>query len=103
MLGFREEQFEPGLQVTKFGNTYSSCSPIGLAAILDIAKPDDRILLASYGSGAGSDAYSFIATKQLKESQSRQRFTVAYQSENEFLQFVDYGTYRRLKAGLSSI
>jgi hydroxymethylglutaryl-CoA synthase len=103
MLGFREEQFEPGLQVTKFGNTYSSCSPIGLAAVLDIAKPDDRILLASYGSGAGSDAYSFIATKQLKESQSRQRFTVAYQSENEFLQFVDYGTYRRLKAGLSSI
>ncbi|UCD97319.1 MAG: hydroxymethylglutaryl-CoA synthase [Candidatus Bathyarchaeota archaeon] len=103
MLGFREEQYKPGLQVTKFGNTYSGCSPIGLAAVLDIAKPDDRILLASYGSGAGSDAYSFIATKQLKESQSRQKFTVAYQSENEFLQFVDYGTYRRLKEGLSSI
>jgi hydroxymethylglutaryl-CoA synthase len=103
MLGFREEQFEPGLQVMKFGNTYSGCSPIGLAAVLDIAKPDDRILLTSYGSGAGSDAYSFIATKQLRESQSRQKFTVAYQSKNEFLQFVDYGTYRRLKEGLSLI
>ena len=102
-LGFREEQFEPGLLVKKFGNTYSGCSPIGLAAVLDLAEPDDRILLASYGSGAGADAYSFIATKQLKESQNRQRFTVAHQAENEFLQYVDYGTYRRLKEGLSSI
>lgn len=99
-LGFKEEQFMPGLQVTKFGNTYSGCSPIGLAAVLDVAKPNDRILLASYGSGAGSDAYSFITTSQLTDKRPRQTFTTRYQAENEFLDYVDYSTYRRLKQGM---
>jgi len=99
-LGFTEEQFLPGLQVAKFGNTYSGCSPIGLAAVLDIAKPNERILLASYGSGAGSDAYSFIATSQLIDKRSRQKFTINYQAENEFIDYVDYDTYRRLKQGM---
>lgn len=101
-LGFKEEQFMPGLQVTKFGNTYSGCSPIGFAAVLDIAKPGDRILLASYGSGAGSDAYSFITTSQLTDKRPRQKFTVNYQAENEFIKYVDYGMYRRLKQGMHS-
>jgi len=99
-LGFKEEQFLPSLQVAKFGNTYSGCSPIGLAAVLDIAKPNDRILLASYGSGAGSDAYSFIATSQLIDKRPRQKFTINYQVENRFIDYVDYGTYRRIKQGM---
>jgi hydroxymethylglutaryl-CoA synthase len=99
-LGFKEEQFLPGLQVAKFGNTYSGCSPIGLAAVLDIAKPDERILLASYGSGAGSDAYSFITTKSLLDKRPRQKFTAKYQAENEFLDYIDYDTYRRFKQGM---
>jgi len=99
-LGFKEEQYMPGLQVATFGNTYSGCSPIGLAAVLDEAKPNDRILLASYGSGAGSDAYSLITTSQIVDKRPRQRFTVAYQAENEFLHYIDYATYRRLKQGM---
>ena len=83
-----------------FGNTYSGCSPIGLAAVLDIAQPDDRILLASYGSGAGSDAYSLITTSQLVDKRPRQKFTIKYQAESEFLNYIDYATYRRLKQGL---
>jgi len=99
-LGFKEEQYLPGLQVTKFGNTYSGCSPIGLAAVLDIAKPDDRILLASYGSGAGSDAYSFVTTSQLIDKRPRQQFTINYQTENDYIDYIDYATYRRLKQGM---
>jgi hydroxymethylglutaryl-CoA synthase len=99
-LGFKDEQFLPGLKVAKFGNTYSGASPIGLAAILEIAKPDERILLASYGSGAGSDAYSFTTTSQINEIKERQKFTVQHQSENPFLTYVDYHTYRKLKIGI---
>ena len=99
-LGFREEQFLPGLQVAKFGNTYSGCSPIGLAAVLDIAKPGERIVVGSYGSGAGSDAYSFITTNQIIDKRLRQKFTVSYQAENEFIEYVDYASYRRLKRGM---
>jgi len=99
-LGFREEQYVPSLQVAKFGNTYSGSSPVGLAAVLDIAKPDDRILIVSYGSGAGSDAYSLITTSQILDKRQRQRLTVEYQAENPFLEYVDYPIYRRLKLGM---
>ncbi|MEA2090198.1 MAG: hydroxymethylglutaryl-CoA synthase [Thermoproteota archaeon] len=99
-LGFKEEQYLPGLQVARFGNTYSGSSPLGLAAVLDIAKPNERILMVSYGSGAGSDAYSFITTPQILQKRKRQKFTVRYQVENEHLEYVDYGTYRKLKRGL---
>ena len=101
-LGFKEEQFKPGLQVLRFGNTYSGCSPISLASVLDIAKPDERILLASYGSGAGSDAYSFVTTSQILDKRPRQSFTINYQAESKFLDYVDYSTYRRLKRGIQS-
>jgi hydroxymethylglutaryl-CoA synthase len=99
-LGFKEEQYLPSLQVAKFGNTYSGSSPLGLAAVLDIAKPEERILIASYGSGAGSDAYSLITTNQILDKRQRQKLTVKYQAENSFLEYVDYTTYRRLKLGL---
>jgi hydroxymethylglutaryl-CoA synthase len=99
-LGFKEEQYEPGLKVAKFGNVYSGSSPIGLAAVLDIAKPGERVVLVSYGSGAGSDAYSFVTTSQIVEKRQRQKFTVRHQAENENLEYVDYNTYRRLKRGL---
>lgn len=99
-LGFNENQYAPSIKVGKFGNAYSGSSPIGLAAVLDIAKPDQRIVLVSYGSGAGSDAYSFITTSQLLEKRKHQKFTVSYQIENENLQYIDYNTYRRFKQGL---
>jgi hydroxymethylglutaryl-CoA synthase len=99
-LGFNEEQYSRSLQVTRFGNTYSGCSPVGLAGILDEAKPDQRILVASYGSGAGSDAYSLITTKQILEKRDRQILTVKYLAQNPFLEYVEYTTYRRLKSGM---
>lgn len=99
-LGFKEDQYLQMLQVAKFGNTYSGASPVGLAAVLDIAKPNDRILVASYGSGAGSDAYSLVTTSQIADKKENQRMTVKYQAENPFLEYVDYTTYRRLKLGM---
>lgn len=99
-LGFKPEQYLPGLQVSKFGNTYSGSSPIGLAAILDQAEPHKRIMIVSYGSGAGSDAYIFVTTSQIKDKRERQKFTVKYQAENKFIKYVDYPTYRRFKEGL---
>ena len=99
-LGFKEEHYLPSLQVAKFGNTYSGSSPVGLAATLDIAKPDERILIVSYGSGAGSDAYSFITTNQISDKRQHQKLTVKYQAENPFIEYVDYTTYRRLKLGM---
>lgn len=99
-LGFKDEQFMPSIQMTKFGNTYSGASLVGLAAILDIAKPNESILMVSYGSGAGSDAYLLRTTSQLLDKRNRQKITVKSQAENPFIQCVDYVTYRRLKQGM---
>jgi hydroxymethylglutaryl-CoA synthase len=99
-LGFREEQYLPSLQVAKIGNTYSGSSPVGLAAILDIAKPNERILVVSYGSGAGSDAYSLLTTDEILDKRKRQKMTVKYLTENPFIEYIDYTTYRRLKIGM---
>jgi hydroxymethylglutaryl-CoA synthase len=99
-LGFKPDQYEVSLQVNKFGNTYSGCSPLGLAAVLDVAKPDERILITSYGSGAGSDSYLLRTTDQLVSKRPRQKVNVKYQAENPFIEYVDYSTYRRLKVGM---
>ncbi|MDH5449617.1 MAG: hydroxymethylglutaryl-CoA synthase [Candidatus Bathyarchaeota archaeon] len=99
-LGFKEDQYSAGLRVAKFGNTYSGASPIGLAAVLDEAKPSQRILIVSYGSGAGADAYCLTTTNQIKGKRFRQKFTVQHQCESEYLEYVNYNTYRRFKLGL---
>jgi len=99
-LGFKPDQYEISLQVNKFGNTYSGCSPVGLAAVLDVAKPNERILITSYGSGAGSDSYLLRTTDQILVKRRRQKVNVKYQAENPFIEYVDYSTYRRLKTGM---
>lgn len=99
-LGFKDEQYLPAIVINKFGNTYSGCSLLGLAAILDLAKPNERILMTSYGSGAGSDAYLLRVTNQILDKRKHQKITVKFQAENPFIEYVDYTTYRRLKLGM---
>lgn len=56
-LGFSKQQIETGLLVEKIGNCYSASSLLGLSSVLDTAKSGQKILLVSYGSGSGSDAF----------------------------------------------
>ncbi len=67
MLGFTSEQIKPGLVVSRLGNTYSGSCMMGLAATLDIAKPEDRIFVTAFGSGAGSDAFSITVTDGIEK------------------------------------
>ncbi len=56
-FAFSEEQMRHGFIVPHIGNTYSACSLLGLAHVLQEAKAKQNILLVSYGSGAGCDAF----------------------------------------------
>ena len=90
-LGFTPQQIEVGRLAPKLGNTYSGASPLGLTAILDVAKPGDRILMVSYGSGAGSDAFVFTVTPRIDEVRDRASKTREMLDHNK--KFLDYGTY----------
>ena len=68
-LGFTKEQLAPSLVVDTIGNSYSATTLLGLAAVLDIAKPNQKIFMVSYGSGAGSDAFVWETTPLLSSMQ----------------------------------
>jgi len=94
-LGFSKEQIEQGLLVPKLGNTYSGSSPMGLSAVLDIAKDGDMILMVSYGSGAGSDGFVFKATKRLEEVQNLEVHTRFLLDHNK--RYLTYGEYAKFR------
>jgi len=96
-LGFTKEQFEPSLIVKRIGNCYSGSSPLGLSAVLDIAKPGDRIIMTSYGSGAGSDSFVFTVTDRILEVRDKAKKTEDYISRKKN---IDYGTYAKLRGKL---
>lgn len=93
-LGFTEEQIKPGLLSQTIGNTYSAIVMLGLCNTLDIAKPGDTIFITSYGSGAGSDAYSLVVTEALMERKKRAPFTASYLARQEFVDYARYLKWR---------
>jgi len=97
MLGFTKEQVEPSLVCRDIGNTYSASSLIGLAQLLNKSESGDRIFITSYGSGAGSDAFSFVVTDEIEKVQDYQ-FNVDYYVERK--EIIDYGLYARYKGVL---
>jgi len=88
-LGFSEEQLKPSLTVDKIGNPYSASALLGLAAVLDISKPNDKIFFVSYGSGAGSDGFIFEIKPPIL--QKRNKKPVAAMLDQK--KYVSYGTY----------
>ena len=98
MLGFTPEQVKTGLLVPMIGNTYSGAAIIGLTAILDEAKPGDRILMVSYGSGAGSDAMVIRVTDKIEE---RRNLALSTQDYIDRRTEIDYAEYVRLRGKLT--
>jgi hydroxymethylglutaryl-CoA synthase len=97
-LGFKPEQIEAGLLVPRIGNTYAGSAMIGLTAILDVAQPGDRIFLVSYGSGAGSDAFSLTVTEAVKSARDLAPTTESYITRRVE---IDYATYARYRGKLT--
>jgi len=97
ILGFSKEQIAPGLLVPVIGNTYAGAAIIGLSAILDIAEPGDRILMVSFGSGAGSDAFAMTVTEAIEERRNRAPCTQDYIARRTE---IDYATYARMRGKL---
>ena len=93
-LGFHDEQLQPGMVVDRIGNTYAGSSLLGLAAVLDVADKGDKIFFCSYGSGAGSDAFSLVVNGRLDGVRATAPGVMEYLERAYPLE--DYGQYLRL-------
>jgi hydroxymethylglutaryl-CoA synthase len=92
-FGFTEQQYTVGLLSPYIGNCYAASCLLGLTSVLDTAKPNQTILVTSFGSGAGSDCFVFrtgpdfqVATGH-KTTQSYIQNTIP----------VNYGQYLRMR------
>lgn len=93
-LGLKPEQIQAGLLANDIGNVYSGSCMIGLTAILDIAAPDERILMVSYGSGAGSDAFDLRVTDRIRERPRSLPTTRDYLKRRTEIDYATYARYR---------
>ncbi len=94
LLGFAPEQIRAGLLANEIGNVYSGSCMIGLTAILDAAQPGDRILMVSYGSGAGSDAFDLRVTERITLKLRELYSTADYIARRTPIDYATYVRYR---------
>lgn len=98
-LGFTLQQWRAGLLVPEIGNTYAGSALIGLSAVLDVADPGQRVLMVSYGSGAGSDSFDLRITDRIVEARKRAPRTQDYIDRRVV---IDYAQYVRLRKKLAT-
>jgi hydroxymethylglutaryl-CoA synthase len=94
-LGFTKKQMEVGWIAPWMGNTYSGSSPTGLSAVLDVAKPGDKIFMVSFGSGAGSDGFIFKVTDKILDVQDKAKKLRDMLDKGKI--YLDYGEYAKFR------
>jgi hydroxymethylglutaryl-CoA synthase len=97
-LGFTVEQIKPGLLSDEIGNTYAGAAVTGFSATLDIAKPGDRLLLVSFGSGAGADAFVWEVTDAIT---ARRQLAPMVRDYIQRRVEIDYAIYTRYRQKLT--
>ncbi len=93
-LGFTPEQIKPGLLSDSIGNTYAAAAITGLSATLDVAQPGDRILMVSFGSGAGADAFVWETTSAIEERRNKAPLVADYIQRRVEIDYALYVRYR---------
>ena len=103
-LGFAPNQVRPGLVAARIGNTYSASCLLALSAVFECASPGDRVLLASFGSGAGSDGLVLRITDAMPAYRERCAEAGLESIEVELGQdhadWLSYGQYARAQGKL---
>ena len=99
-LGFDREALEPGMLAHRIGYAGSASPLLGLCAILDQAAPGDRILVASYGYGAGCDVFSVKVRPEIEAARKQLKSYPTLQALLDDKIMVDYKTYAKMERKL---
>jgi hydroxymethylglutaryl-CoA synthase len=67
---------------------------LGLSAVLDEAKAGKRILVTSYGSGAGSDSFAITVTDRIEAARNKAPTTKDYIAKKKYIDYATYIKYR---------
>jgi len=102
ILGIPQEKVLTGLLFPRIGNTYSAASILGLCSVLDSSSPGTRILVTSFGSGAGSDSLDITVTDLIEEKRGLAPSISDILSTKEYIDYSIYAKYRRKIKGVSA-
>lgn len=94
-LGIPPEKMKTGLVTPVVGNSYSGASMVGLTNVLDEAKPGNKILVTSFGSGAGSDSFALTVTDRITEKRDKAPTTKSYIENKKYIEYSTYIKFRR--------
>ncbi len=94
ILGFSPEQVRPGIISNVIGNTYAGGAITGFSAVLDLVKPGDRVLVVSFGSGAGSDATAWEITPAIEARRDLAPRLADYIARRVEIDYALYARYR---------
>ncbi len=95
-LGFPKDKVLPGLVNPWIGNTYNASALLGLAKVLEEARPGQRILLTTFGSGAGSDSFSIVTTEKLPARVDKALKVSDMLKSKIYVGYENYAKYRKL-------
>lgn len=87
-LGIQKERLAPAI-ASVLGDLGSCSTFISLASILDKAKPDETILLASYGSGA-SNAMSLVVRNGITKKRKQLIPLEKYINRKQYITYTSY-------------
>ena len=93
-LGFSYDQYAAGFLVEDIGSTHAGSVLLSLSAVLDVAAAGERILVVSFGAGAGSDAFSLVVTDRIYAPRLAAPCVSDYVKRRRD---IDYATYARFQ------
>jgi hydroxymethylglutaryl-CoA synthase len=89
-MGFTKKQMKYSLLVKKIGNLYAGSTLVGLVNILDHAKNGDKILMVSYGSGSGSDAFVWQCSSDFAQKKKLYQNLLSQQINKNLISYSQY-------------
>lgn len=92
-LGCSPQQLQHSLVVDRIGNTYAAASLLALVSVLDHAEKGEKILVTSYGSGAGADSFLFECSSELEVR--RKKWKSFLHEQIEQCSAIPYEEYRK--------